>query len=75
MKKETFNSALSAIDESVSGKTVKYDVHFKSAGQTARLINVTLEKLTTDLYKSTDNIGKEWYFSVEDVLMISKFNQ
>lgn len=75
MKKETFNSALAAIEDSASGNPVKYDVYFKSAVQTTRLVNVALEKLTTDLYKSTDNIGKEWYFSVDDILLISKFNQ
>lgn len=74
MKKETFGSAVKAIEESVKpDEMVRFDIYFKSGSQTTRLVNVQLEKINVDLYRSTDNIGKEWYFSVDDVLMISKF--
>ena len=74
MKKETFGSAVKAIEESAKPDTmVRFDIYFKSGSQTTRLVNVELDKINVDLYRSTDNIGKEWYFSVDDVLMISKF--
>lgn len=75
MKKETFSAAIKSIEESAKSDTmVKFDIYFKSGSQTTRLVNVGLDKINVDLYRSTDNIGKEWYFSVDDVLMVSKFN-
>ena len=73
MKTATLYTALKEIDESAKGKQYKFDIYFKSSQ--VRLTNVTLDEVNSQLYRSTDNIGKQWYFSVEDVLMISKFNQ
>lgn len=82
MKKELFDAALREIDKSEQGDGVKFDIYFQCGNSATRLVNVTLEKIDGvvgsrndgDLYCSTDNIGKRWYFSVQDVLMISKFS-